>query len=49
MREQILEALKRIQAGELPLPTMGICANVYEILGSKREDLALESSVYSVI
>ena len=49
MREKILEALKKIQAGERPLPEMGICANVYEILGSRREDLALEENIYSVI
>ena len=49
MREKILEALKKIQAGERPSPTLGICANVYEILDHECENLALESSVYSVI
>ena len=49
MREKILEALKKIQAGNRPLPELGICANVYEILGSRREDLALEENIYSVI
>lgn len=46
---KLLEALKRVQAGELPCPTMGICANVYEILDHEREDLALEENIYKII
>lgn len=32
MRNQVLSALLRIKAGEIPEPTLGICANVCTLL-----------------
>lgn len=43
MREQILEALLRIKAGEIPEPTLGICANVCNLMCHDTES---ESQVY---
>jgi len=37
MREQILEALKKIKAGERPMRDLGICANVCEIIDPENE------------
>jgi len=48
MREQILEALKKIQAGTRPGPTFGICANVCEIIDPESEN-GIEAAVYRFI
>lgn len=49
MREQILEALKKIQAGERPRPEMGICFNVYEVMGSDLDDEDIEVELYKFL
>jgi len=45
MREQILEALKKIQAGERPMPELGICANVCTLM----VDIESEGRVYKFL
>lgn len=49
MREQILEALKKIQAGERPYTGYGICANVYEIMCPDLDDEDLEMCMYGFL
>ena len=46
---KLLEALKRVQAGELPCPTMGICANVCEIMYPEVNDFKYEENIYRII
>ena len=49
MREQILEALKKIQAGERPMRDLGICANVYEIMYHEDSNEDTETEIYEFI
>ena len=49
MREKILEALKKIQAGERPMPELGICANVCEIIYPDPRDEAKGVGVYEFL
>lgn len=49
MREQILEALKKIQAGERPAPELGICANVYALMYPDLDDEELEAELYKFL
>ena len=46
MREQILQALKKIQAGERPSPELGICANVCDLMCT---DIESERRVYQFL
>lgn len=46
MRNQVLSALKKIQAGERPAPELGICANVYELMYPDLDDEELEEELY---
>lgn len=49
MREQILEALKKIQAGTRPGPAYGICANVYEVMCPELDNPELEVAMYEFL
>lgn len=49
MREQILEALKKIQAGERPMRDLGICANVYEIMCLEDSNEELEVDIHKFL